>query len=97
MPSVLMAIVSGEWFLQVGAVSLALVAALAYLRHLRRDRAPGRGDTVALTGQHTLHVVEFDGRRMVIGTGPSGAPRFVCDLVQGDGVGSAAGSTQGGD
>lgn len=79
----LLALVSGTWFLQVGGVVLALVGALAYLRRLRGQAATD-GKTVMLTGQHALHVVELDGRRMVIGTGPSGAPRFVCDLADGD-------------
>ncbi len=81
MSGVIVALVSGTWFLQVGLVIAALVGSSLALRRLRGRVGPGRpGRMVALTGQHALHVVELDGRRMVIGTGPSGAPQFVCDL-----------------
>jgi flagellar biogenesis protein FliO len=70
-----------EWLNQmasVGLVFLLLGVALWLLGRGRRT-APGRGRRRAeveierrarlvLTPQHTLHVVEFEGRRMLIGT-----------------------------
>jgi hypothetical protein len=39
-----------------------------------------------LTPQHQLHVVELAGRRLIVGTGPAGAPRLVCELPASTGV-----------
>ena len=56
-----------------------LVLLLAALS--RRLAQAGRGrETVALTGQHAVHVVEIAGRRLLVGTGPSGAPRVLAEL-----------------
>jgi hypothetical protein len=58
---------------------LALAAgALAYGIAVRR-RDPGR-TTIRLTGQHALHVVHVEGRRLVIGTGPGAAPHLLTTL-----------------
>jgi hypothetical protein len=64
--------------LLVGVVLLGLFAILSRLT--RRLRGGGSGQTVALTGQHALHVVEIAGRRLLVGTGPSGAPRVLAEL-----------------
>lgn len=57
---------------------LALVAAGAWRvldRRAARLHPPVR--TIRLSHQHAVHVVELDGRRLVIGTGPAAAPRLL--------------------
>jgi hypothetical protein len=62
--------------LMLGLLSLAAVGAWRLMeRKAGRLGAPVR--TIRLTHQHALHVVELDGRRLVIGTGPAAAPRLV--------------------
>lgn len=58
-------------------VFLVIVWSLA--RRARRDRA---SEEIALTGQHRVHVVEVEGRRFLIGTGPDGPPQLVCELAR---------------
>ncbi len=36
---------------------------------------------IPLTGQHRVHVIEVEGRRMLIGTGPDGPPQLICELA----------------
>lgn len=64
------------------SVALSLSAALLGLHWLaKRVRArEGARRSVVLTGQHALHVVELEGERLLIGTGPSGAPRLLARL-----------------
>lgn len=65
----------------VGAVLLGLLALLSWLSRRLRGGGLGRGrEMVALTGQHAVHVVEIAGRRLLVGTGPSGAPRVLAEL-----------------
>jgi hypothetical protein len=67
--------------LYVGVVLLGLLVILSQLN--RRVRGGGAGQarqTVVLTGQHAIHVVEIAGRRLLVGTGPSGAPRVLAEL-----------------
>jgi hypothetical protein len=67
--------------LYVGVVLLGLFVILAQLNRRVRGGGVGQGrQTVALTGQHALHVVEIAGRRLLVGTGPSGAPRVLAEL-----------------
>ena len=76
-----MAIIGMDPLLLVGAVLLGLLGILSHLTRKLRGGAPGQGrQTVALTGQHALHVVEIAGRRLLVGTGPSGAPRVLAEL-----------------
>jgi hypothetical protein len=76
-----MAIVGLDPLLLVGVVLLGLLAILSHLTRRLRGGAAGQGrQTVALTGQHALHVVEVAGRRLLVGTGPSGAPRVLAEL-----------------
>jgi hypothetical protein len=74
----LLAIVGVDPLLLVGAVLFGLLVALSWLGR----RAAGRvgREAVMLTNQHAVHVVEIAGRRLLIGTGPSGAPRVLVEL-----------------
>jgi len=79
--SPLLAVGARTVILEVGLVLLVLVLVLWALQ--RRARGAGghrRGPVVALTAQHALHVVDIEGRRFVVGTGPSGAPRLLSEL-----------------
>jgi hypothetical protein len=77
----LLAIVGIDPLLLVGGVLLGLLAILSHLTRRLRGGGAGHGrQTVALTGQHAIHVVEIAGRRLLVGTGPSGAPRVLVEL-----------------
>jgi hypothetical protein len=77
----LLAIIAVDPLLLVGAVLLGLLAILSHLTRRLRGGGAGQGrQTVALTGQHAVHVVEIAGRRLLVGTGPSGAPRVLVEL-----------------
>ena len=39
-----------------------------------------------LTNQHAIHLIELGGVRMLIGTGPSGAPRVLAQLGEAEKV-----------
>ncbi|MCA9652483.1 MAG: hypothetical protein H6712_23325 [Myxococcales bacterium] len=57
------------------------VALLALWARTRRLESSGvRRQTVSLGGQHALHVIELEGRRLVVGTGPGAAPRLLTEL-----------------
>jgi hypothetical protein len=64
-----------------GTVSLCVLAlaAIGVWRWLDRRAStlavPVR--TIRLTHQHSLHVVDLNDERLVVGTGPSAAPRLV--------------------
>jgi hypothetical protein len=64
------------WGLLLGAV--ALVGRWAQTRRGLAGGASRR--TVSLGGGQALHVVELEGRRLVIGTGPGAAPRLLTEL-----------------
>ncbi|KIG15769.1 hypothetical protein DB30_05339 [Enhygromyxa salina] len=68
-------------------VGLTLVCLLAVLSWLtRRVRGGGALGTLgsrermALTAQHTVQVIEIAGVRLLVGTGPSGAPAVLATL-----------------
>ena len=65
--------------LYVAAILAALLTGLSWLSKRTRSLGGARA-SVALTGQHAVHVVELDGERLLIGTGPSGAPRLLTRL-----------------
>jgi hypothetical protein len=65
--------------LSVAAILGALLIGLSWLSKRARSLAGAR-TSVALTGQHAVHVIELDGERLLIGTGPSGAPRLLTRL-----------------
>ncbi len=65
-------------------VTLVLVGLLAVAVWLRRRLDhPGLGHggrSVRLTAEHAVHVVNVEGRRWMIGTGPAGAPTLLAEL-----------------
>ena len=63
------------WGLLLGAVAL-----LALWAQGRRSMGGASRRTVPLGGGQALHVVELEGRRLVIGTGPGAAPRLLTEL-----------------
>jgi hypothetical protein len=69
------------------APTLVLACAWWWLRRRRGGLpgAPGRRTSVGLGPAHALHVVELEGRRLLVGTGPSGAPALLLDLGEGTG------------
>lgn len=72
---------AGAGSLTVVGVSLACAALLvlwAQRQRMTAGRAPRR--TVSLGAGQALHVVELEGRRLVIGTGPGAAPRLLVEL-----------------
>lgn len=76
-----LALGTGWALVKVGLVLAALLAALVLANRKVRARDGSLGRTrVQLSGQHSLHVVEIEGRRILVGIGPSGAPRLLCDL-----------------
>ena len=76
--AVLLGALAGAAWIQLGA--LVAVAAGAWVALRRRRPAGPRAQTVALTAQHALHVVEIGGSRLLVGTGPAAAPRLLREL-----------------
>ncbi|MEM6996828.1 MAG: hypothetical protein AAF721_40370 [Myxococcota bacterium] len=68
---------SGTW-IQLGALIAVGAGAVAMIK--RRRLAGPRPQSIPLTSQHTVHVVEAAGVRLVVGTGPGAAPRLLCQL-----------------
>jgi hypothetical protein len=66
----------------VGAVLLSLLAGLTWLTRRIPAGALGRAgrERVVLTNHHEVHLVELGGVRLLVGTGPSGAPRVLAQL-----------------
>jgi hypothetical protein len=67
----------------VGAVLLSLLAGLTWLtRRIPAGVFAGRGGRgrLVLTNHHEVHLVELGGVRLLVGTGPSGAPRVLAQL-----------------
>lgn len=65
-----------------GVVLLVIFAALTLVtRKLQNKRGQGASKVINLTPQHQLHIVELAGQNLLIGTGPQGAPRFLCELA----------------
>lgn len=86
--SALLALGARMVILEVGVVLLVLVLVLWALQRRARG-ADGRrkGPVMALTAQHALHVVDIEGCRFLVGTGPTGAPRLLSKLDQEAGQG----------
>ena len=70
------------WGLLLGVVALLA----AWGQGLLRGAGRARRRTVPLGGGQALHVVELEGRRLVIGTGPGSAPRLLTELGPSVGV-----------
>jgi hypothetical protein len=67
--------------LSVGAVLSVLFIVLSILARRTRGGALGeRAQRVMLTDRHVVHLVEIGGVRLLVGTGPSGAPRVLASL-----------------
>lgn len=67
--------------LSVGLVLLALFAALSWLaRRLPRGALSSDAKRLVLTPEHTVHVIEAGGLRLLVGTGPSSAPQVLARL-----------------
>ena len=89
----LLAASSPTAWIQLGAL-VAGAAGFAVL--VRRRRAAGpRPLSIPLTGQHSVHVVEAAGQRLVIGTGPGAAPSLLCRLDAAASAPSPAGPSTG--
>lgn len=73
-----------EPYLRLVAVGGGLLVGLLLLVLLRRGAGAARRErarsVVTLTPGHALHVVEVAGRRLLVGTGPSGPPRLLLEL-----------------
>jgi hypothetical protein len=80
----LLAFASGGALLLVEvALGLALISGLLWLaggrfRGLRASSASTRA--IRLTATDSLHVVELEGRRLLVGTGTGAPPRLICEL-----------------
>lgn len=67
--------------LQVGIGLAVILGGLMFLtRRLHGPRA-GAGKVIRLTAQDAVHLVEVDGRRLLVGTGVGGPPRLICELA----------------
>lgn len=65
----------------VGLVLLLLLVALSWLaRRVPGGSLAGTKERVCLTPQHTVHVIEVGGLRLLVGTGPGGAPQLLARL-----------------
>lgn len=63
-------------------VGLGLTLMLLLLVRVSRRVGTGSRKLVHLGSGHRLHVVEVEGRRLLIGTGPSGPPQLLTELAE---------------
>lgn len=69
----------------VGVVlCVAWLAVVQLTRRVRSSVTATRGE-FRLTAQHSVHVIELEGERLVIGTGPASAPQLLCRLAPSSG------------
>jgi hypothetical protein len=74
-------VAAGAGALTALGLLLGAVALLGLWGQGRRRLAGGvQRQTVPLGAGQALHVVELEGRRLVIGTGPGAAPRLLAEL-----------------
>ena len=76
-----------EPYLHLVAVGGGLLVALLLLVWLGRgvrggDRRQRPELVVSLGSGHALHLVDIAGRRLIVGTGPTGAPRLMLELSE---------------
>ncbi len=57
-----------------------LVVAIWLRRRLEHPALGHGGRSVRLTAEHAVHVVNVEGRRWMIGTGPAGSPTLLAEL-----------------
>lgn len=62
-------------------VALGLLLILAALVRLTRGAGRPPSKVIALGSGHRLHVIELEGRRLLVGTGPSGPPQLLTELA----------------
>lgn len=63
-------------------VGLGLLLVLLVLIRFARGSARLPTKVIALGTGHRLHVVELEGRRLLVGTGPSGPPQLLTELAE---------------
>ncbi len=63
-------------------VGLGLLLVLLVLVRLTRGGGKSPQKIIALGSGHRLHVVELEGRRLLVGTGPSGPPQLLTELAE---------------
>lgn len=69
--------------LVVVVVGLGLSLGLLLIARTTRRAAAGRQEKLIPLGSgHRLHVVEVEGKRLLIGTGPSGPPQLLTELAE---------------
>jgi hypothetical protein len=61
-------------------VAVALLGGAVVLHVMSRRVGGSRTTTIRLSPSSALHVVELDGRRLLVGTGPSSAPALLAEL-----------------
>lgn len=74
-----LAMATGDLWIKLGAI-VAAAAGLAVLLK-RRQSTGSRPQSIPLTHQHAVHVVQIPGARLVVGTGPGAAPTLLCELA----------------
>lgn len=79
-----MAMLSGlDERLALVVVGLGLSLGLLLIARASRRAAAGRQEKlIPLGAGHRLHVVVVEGRRLLIGTGPSGPPQLLTELAE---------------
>ena len=67
--------------LEVG-LGLSVILGVLWMLGRRLNGASGSGSqrVIRLTAQDSVHVVEVDGKRLLVGTGAGGPPRLLCEL-----------------
>lgn len=63
-------------------VAVGLLLVLGVLVRLTRGAGKLPTRVIALGAGHRLHVVELEGRRLLVGTGPSGPPQLLTELAE---------------
>lgn len=63
-------------------VALGLVLLLLVLVRVSRGTSKLPAKVIPLGGGHRLQVVELEGRRLLVGTGPSGPPQLLTELAE---------------
>ncbi|MBK7829099.1 flagellar biosynthetic protein FliO [Nannocystis sp.] len=63
-------------------VALGLLLLLLVLVRVTRGVGKLPAKVIPLGGGHRLQVVELEGRRLLIGTGPSGPPQLLTELAE---------------
>lgn len=63
-------------------VALGLLLLLLVLVRVSRGTSKSPAKVITLGGGHRLQVVELEGRRLLVGTGPSGPPQLLTELAE---------------